>query len=35
VVERLIDDHQRQRADHSARLYALLFLELWFREFVD
>ncbi len=25
----MIDEHQRQRADHSQRLYALLMLELW------
>ncbi|HUW55446.1 MAG TPA: asparagine synthase-related protein, partial [Planctomycetota bacterium] len=35
AVQTLIDEHQTRRADHSARLYALLFLELWFREFID
>jgi asparagine synthase (glutamine-hydrolysing) len=34
-VARLIDDHQSGRRDWSARIYALLFLELWFREFID
>ena len=29
VVERLIDEHESQRRDHSQRLYALLMLELW------
>lgn len=31
VLERLINEHQRQRIDHSQRLYALLMLELWWR----
>jgi asparagine synthase (glutamine-hydrolysing) len=29
VVERLLEDHQQKRTDHSQRLYALLMLELW------
>ena len=35
AVQGLIEEHLAEHADHSARLYALLFLELWFREFVD
>lgn len=34
-VRRLIDEHQRGRADHSARLWLLLQLEYWHREVVD
>lgn len=34
-VRALFDEHQAGRADHSAKLYALLFLELWYREFID
>jgi asparagine synthase (glutamine-hydrolysing) len=29
VVERLVEEHETGRADHSQRLYALLMLELW------
>jgi asparagine synthase (glutamine-hydrolysing) len=35
AVERLFAEHRRLDADHGYRLWALLFLELWFREFVD
>jgi len=31
VVQRLIDDHESSKADHSQRLYALLMLELWWK----
>ena len=34
-IERMLDDHTRQRYDHSAKIWALLFLEMWFRVFVD
>ena len=34
-VARLIDDHRNRRRDWSTRIWALLFLELWFREFID
>ncbi len=34
-VERLIDDHIALRYDHSAKIWALLFLEIWFRVFID
>lgn len=31
IVRRLFDEHQQSRFDHSARLWSLLFLELWLR----
>jgi asparagine synthase (glutamine-hydrolysing) len=34
-VARMVADHAAGRRDWSARLWALLFLELWFREFID
>jgi asparagine synthase (glutamine-hydrolysing) len=34
-VEGLLGEHDRLERDHSYRLWALLFLELWFREFID
>jgi len=35
AVKSLVEEHQAGRADHSAKLYALLFLELWWRKFMD
>jgi hypothetical protein len=32
VLRHLIDEHQRQRIDHSQHLYALLMLELWWQK---
>ncbi|MBM4038020.1 MAG: asparagine synthase (glutamine-hydrolyzing) [Planctomycetes bacterium] len=34
TVRRLLDEHQSSRADHADRLWALLNLELWHREFL-
>lgn len=34
-VARLWDEHRRGRADHPHRLWQLVMLELWFRQFVD
>jgi asparagine synthetase B (glutamine-hydrolysing) len=34
-VSRLWDEHRTRRVDHRHRLWQLLMLELWFREFVD
>jgi asparagine synthase (glutamine-hydrolysing) len=35
IVERLVDDHLAGHWDHSYRLWALLFFELWHRTFLD
>jgi asparagine synthase (glutamine-hydrolysing) len=35
AVEQLITEHESRDYDHSHRLWALLFLELWLREWVD
>lgn len=34
-VRQLVDEHLSRRWDHSARLWALLMLELWARNFLD
>ena len=34
-IARLVADHRSGSRDWSARIWALLFLELWFREFID
>jgi len=34
-VERLLNDHIALRYDHSAKIWSLLFLEMWFRGFID
>jgi asparagine synthase (glutamine-hydrolysing) len=35
VIERLIAEHTCQEREHSYRLWALLMLELWFRQYID
>jgi asparagine synthase (glutamine-hydrolysing) len=35
AVRRLVTEHQAGRQDHTHRLWALLWLELWFREVMD
>ena len=35
AVERLITEHEERRFDHQARLWSLLVLELWLREWAD
>lgn len=32
VVNRLVEEHETQKVDHSQRLYALLMLELWWQQ---
>jgi asparagine synthase (glutamine-hydrolysing) len=32
AIEQLLSEHEQARVDHSQRLYALLMLELWWRE---
>ena len=34
-IERLLNDHVALRYDHAAKIWALLFLEIWFRVFID
>ena len=34
-IQRLLNDHIELRYDHSAKIWALLFLEMWFRVFMD
>ncbi len=34
AVRQLLDEHQQRRFDHSARLWALLFFELWARRWL-
>lgn len=34
-IERLLKDHLSLRYDNSAKIWALLFLEIWFRMFID
>jgi asparagine synthase (glutamine-hydrolysing) len=34
-VQRLLDEHERGRADHGHRLWCLLMLELWVRHHVE
>ena len=34
-VERLLQEHRTGKADHPHRLWQLLMLELWFRQFAD
>jgi asparagine synthase (glutamine-hydrolysing) len=34
-IERLLNDHITLRYDHSTKIWALLFLEIWFRVFID
>ena len=35
ALRQLWDEHRTSRTDHSRRLWALLMLEFWFREFID
>lgn len=34
-VRRMLDEHFRERRDHSARIWRLLMAELWYRNFVE
>ena len=35
AVRKLVDEHLHDKQDHAYRLWALLMLELWHREFID
>jgi len=34
-IKRLLEEHLSARYDHSAKIWALIFLEVWFRIFMD
>ncbi len=34
-IERIMKEHTASRYDHSAKIWSLLFLEIWFRTFMD
>lgn len=34
-INKIIDEHQSNNKDHKHKLWSLLWLELWFREFID
>ena len=34
-IEQLLNEHNNMRYDHSSKIWALLFLEMWFRVFID
>jgi len=34
-IQTLLDEHSKQRRDHSSALWSLWMLELWHRKFVD
>ena len=34
-LEQMIDEHRRDRRDHSAFIWALMVLEMWYRKFID
>ena len=35
AIKKLVDEHLHDKQDHAYRLWALLMLELWHREFID
>jgi asparagine synthase (glutamine-hydrolysing) len=35
LLKKMVNEHVEGRRDWSNRLWAFLFLELWFREFID
>jgi len=35
AIKKLLDEHVAARANNGARIWSLLFLELWYREFID
>jgi len=35
AIKKLLDEYVAARANNGARIWSLLFLELWYREFID
>jgi len=35
AIQRMLDEHVSEKYDHSYRIWALLFLELWHKMFID
>jgi asparagine synthase (glutamine-hydrolysing) len=34
-IEEMLHEHQTRKTDHGKRIWTLVMLELWFREYLD